>query len=210
MPQALLDANTFALDVKQYLAQHNLGTNLIYLTGHSLGGAEAENVAYIINPGGNMSGVTFGAPGDPALQAPAQASNFINYVDYGDPVVNFGSHFGTVLHVGTSSNNGVPTLPIYPADHLLSHYAADLGLQFAPTMSSILATTDNHATDVNAGHLVTITVSTSETVTVKGIPTLQLNDNEDATYTSGSGTYALTFTYTVLPGDNVADLQVTG
>jgi len=209
LPQALLDANTFALDVKQYLAQHNLGSDPIYLTGHSLGGAEAENVAFNVDPGGNMSGVTFGAPGDPALPASVQAPNFINYVDYGDPVGNFGNHVGTVLHVGASSNNGFPTLPIYTADHLLSHYAADLGLQAAPTISSLSATTDNQATDVNAGHLVTITMSMSEAVTVAGAPTLQLNDNEVAGYTSGSGTNTLTFSYAVQPGDNTNDLQVT-
>jgi autotransporter-associated beta strand protein len=82
--------------------------------------------------------------------------------------------------------------------------------QTMPTVASIMATTDNHATDLNAGHLVTITVATSEAVTVTGTPTLQLNDNEVATYSSGSGTNALTFTYTVQAGDNVADLQVAG
>ena len=53
-------------------------------------------------------------------------------------------------------------------------------------------------------------MTTSEAVTVTGTPTLQLNDNEVAGYTSGSGTNTLTFTYVVQPGDNVADLQVTG
>ena len=79
-----------------------------------------------------------------------------------------------------------------------------------PTVTSIAATTDNKATDVNAGHLVTITVDTSEVVNVTGTPTLQLNDNEVATYTKGTGTNTLTFTYTVQPGDNISDLQVTG
>ena len=46
-----------------------------------------------------------------------------------------------------------------------------------------------------------------------GKPTLQLNDGEVAGYTGGSGTNTLTFAYAVqtgAPGDNVADLQVTG
>ena len=80
----------------------------------------------------------------------------------------------------------------------------------SPTVALISAATDNKATDVNAAHLVTITVDTSEVVNVTGIPTLQLNDNEVATYTKGTGTNTLTFSYTVQPGDNVADLQVTG
>ena len=53
-------------------------------------------------------------------------------------------------------------------------------------------------------------MTTSEAVTVTGTPTLQLNDNEVATYTTGSGTNTLTFIYAVQTGDNVADLQVTG
>jgi hypothetical protein len=79
-----------------------------------------------------------------------------------------------------------------------------------PTATSMSAVTDNHATDVNAGHLVTITMTTSEFVTVTGTPTLQLNDNEVAGYTGGSGTNTLTFAYAVQPGDNTADLHVTG
>jgi hypothetical protein len=79
-----------------------------------------------------------------------------------------------------------------------------------PTVTSVTASADNHATSVSAGHLVTITMTTNEFVTVTGTPTLQLNDNEVAGYTGGSGTNTLTFTYAVQPGDNVADLQVTG
>ena len=79
-----------------------------------------------------------------------------------------------------------------------------------PIATSVTASADNHATSVNAGHLVTITMTTNEFVTVTGMPTLQLNDNEVAGYTGGSGTNTLTFTYAVQPGDNVADLQVIG
>lgn len=87
--------------------------------------------------------------------------------------------------------------------------AEEVGL-VTPTISSVTAATDNHATNVSAGHVVMITVATNEAVTVTGAPTLQLNDNEVAAYTSGSGTNALTFTYVVQPFDNVTDLQVTG
>jgi hypothetical protein len=79
-----------------------------------------------------------------------------------------------------------------------------------PAVTSVTATTDNGKSDLNAGHIVTITFDTSEIVTVTGTPKLQLNDNEMATYTAGSGTSALTFTYTVQPGDSALDLQVTG
>ncbi len=77
----------------------------------------------------------------------------------------------------------------------------------------LTATTDTGGTYLNAGHLVTITLTTSLVETVTGTPTLQLNDGEVAGYTGGSGTNTLTFAYAVQtgdPGDNVADLQVTG
>ena len=42
-----------------------------------------------------------------------------------------------------------------------------------------------------------------------GTPTLTLNDGGTATYTSGSGTNALTFSYTVAAGQNTAVLAAT-
>ena len=42
-----------------------------------------------------------------------------------------------------------------------------------------------------------------------GTPTLTLNDGGTATYTGGSGSSALTFSYTVAAGQNTADLAVT-
>jgi Tryptophan-rich Synechocystis species C-terminal domain len=42
-----------------------------------------------------------------------------------------------------------------------------------------------------------------------GIPTLSLNDGGTATYTGGSGSNALTFSYTVLAGQSTNDLTVT-
>lgn len=129
IPQAFLDAESFALDVKQYLAQHNLGSSPIYLTGHSLGGAEAQDVAYII---GITSGVTFGAVGTPDLSTQVSAPNFINYIDFGDPVGQFGVHFGTTVLVGPSIDAAVEDVfgkvPAAALYHPLPHYAADLGL----------------------------------------------------------------------------------
>ena len=52
----------------------------------------------------------------------------------------------------------------------------------------------------------------SEAVTVNtagGTPTLTLNDGGTATYTGGSGTNALTFSYTVGAGQNTAALAAT-
>ena len=66
--------------------------------------------------------------------------------------------------------------------------------------------------DLNAGKVVTVTLDMSEVVTVNttgGTPTLTLNDGGTATYTGGSGTNALTFSYTVLAGQNTPDLMET-
>src|SRR5260221_684665 len=64
--------------------------------------------------------------------------------------------------------------------------------------------------DLAAGSVVRMTVSLSEVVTVAGgVPTLTLNDGGTATYTGGTGTNALTFSYTVGAGQNTADLAVT-
>ncbi len=90
------------------------------------------------------------------------------------------------------------------------------GLQIdttTPSVSSVAATgsgISGGAGDLNAGHVVTLTVNLSEAVTVSGgTPTLTLNDGGTATYVSGSGTSALTFTYTVAAGQSAANLAVT-
>ena len=78
----------------------------------------------------------------------------------------------------------------------------------APTVVGISETPSNG--DLNAGKVVTLTISMSEAVTVAGgTPTLTLNDGGVATYTGGSGTSALTFSYTVAAGQNTPDLMTT-
>ena len=81
----------------------------------------------------------------------------------------------------------------------------------APVISAIGETPMSG--DLGVGKTVTYTLYMSEVVTVNttgGSPTLSLNDGGSATYVSGSGTNALTFSYTVLAGQNVADLMLTG
>jgi hypothetical protein len=80
----------------------------------------------------------------------------------------------------------------------------------APSVATISATTDSGATDLNAGHVITISLSLNEPVYVTGSPFLLVNDNEVASYATGSGTQSLTFKYAVQPSDNIADLQVSG
>jgi len=64
--------------------------------------------------------------------------------------------------------------------------------------------------DLNAGHVVSFTVTFDEAVVVGGgTPGLILDDGGIATLTDGSGSNALTFQYTVAAGENTADLGVT-
>src|SRR5258708_30054934 len=74
----------------------------------------------------------------------------------------------------------------------------------ASTVSSIATSgpgITNGSGNLGTGQVVTLTVNTSEAVTVAGgTPTLTLNDGGIATYTGGSGTTALTFSYTVAAG----------
>ena len=57
--------------------------------------------------------------------------------------------------------------------------------------------------DVGIGSVVTLTVNLSDAVTIAGgTPTLTLNDGGTATYTSGTGTNALTISYTVAAGQD--------
>jgi hypothetical protein len=84
-----------------------------------------------------------------------------------------------------------------------------------PLVSSIMASGTgiaNGTGDLNAGRIVTLTVNFSAAVTVNttgGSPTLTLNDGGTAAYTGGSGTTALTFSYTVAAGQNTPDLVVS-
>ena len=75
-----------------------------------------------------------------------------------------------------------------------------------PSVSSVSAT----AGDYDAGKALTLTLNMSEAVNVTGTPTLTLNDGGTASYTGGTGTNALTFSYTVGAGQNTAGLAVTG
>ena len=82
-----------------------------------------------------------------------------------------------------------------------------------PSVSSVVASGTGITAgsgDLGVGKVVTLTLNMSEAVTVAGgTPTLTLNDGGTASYTGGSGTNALTFSYTVGAGQNTSDLAVT-
>ena len=79
----------------------------------------------------------------------------------------------------------------------------------APTVTSLFALAPK--TNLNAGKVVALTAKLSEAVYVAGgAPTITLNDGGTAIYTGGSGTNALTFSYTVAAGQNTSVLKATG
>ncbi|MEJ2043084.1 MAG: cadherin-like domain-containing protein, partial [Reinekea sp.] len=78
----------------------------------------------------------------------------------------------------------------------------------APTVSSVNSSTSDGS--YNTGDSISIQVNFSETVTVTGTPQLTLETgtiDQVVDYASGSGSSALTFTYTVQAGDTSADLD---
>jgi hypothetical protein len=84
-----------------------------------------------------------------------------------------------------------------------------------PSVSSIVTSgtgITNGVGDLNASKAMTLTVNFSAPVTVNttgGSPTLALNDSGTAAYVGGSGSSALTFSYTVAVGQNTSDLVVS-
>ena len=135
------------------------------------------------------------------------------------PGLTFATGATAIFNAGTNTltvtSNGITDMlalinPGGTVFSAISDGASGTEIVLIPAVTSVAAITDNGATDLNADHVVTITVKTSAVVNVTGIPTLQLNDNEVATYSTGSGTNTLTFIYTVQPNDNIADLHVTG
>ena len=133
----------------------------------------------------------------------------------------------TFKHTVSSTDNSVPALAITQVNlpngatitdgngkspNLSGAVTTFLNLQIdppsGPTLSSIRETPSS--SDLNADKTVTLTLNFSEVVTVAGgRPTLTLNDGGIATYTSGSGSRALSFTCKVAAGQNTPDLAAT-
>ena len=85
------------------------------------------------------------------------------------------------------------------------------GAYFPQNVTSVRQVTSSPSTGHEVpGNTITLTLNFSAAVTVTGAPALTLNDGGTATYKSGSGTNALTFTYTVGASDSiVTDLAIT-
>ena len=110
-------------------------------------------------------------------------------------------------------NNAALTLPALASSDSLAANNALVIDTTAPTVQSVSSTTANGT--YTTGDVITINVVFSEAVTVNtsgGTPQLTLetgSTDQTASYSSGSGTNTLAFSYTVQNGDTASDLNYT-
>ena len=76
----------------------------------------------------------------------------------------------------------------------------------APVVTNVTSSTSN-GTYTTTALAISIQVTFDQTVTVTGTPTLSLDSGGTASYSSGSGTATINLSYTVVSGDNSADLN---
>ena len=108
--------------------------------------------------------------------------------------------------VGSSTVNGVTAATT--GTSLLTSVIDAVPDTTPPTISSVNSTKTDGS--YKAGDVILIQVNFSESVVVTGTPQLTLETgatDRAATYSSGTGTNQLTFTYTVQAGDTTADLD---
>jgi hypothetical protein len=109
---------------------------------------------------------------------------------------------GTAYKFSTSATNGAGTSSTSTAS------SSATPLAIPPTVTSINSTTANGS--YKTGGSISVQVVFSETVIVTGTPQLTLETGSTdriLSYSSGSGTNSLTFTYIVQAGDTSADLD---
>ena len=111
---------------------------------------------------------------------------------------------GTAYKFSTTATNGAGTSSASTAS------SSATPLAIPPTVTSINSTTANGS--YKTGGSISVQVVFSETVIVTGTPQLTLETGSTdriLSYSSGSGTNSLTFTYIVQAGDTSADLDYT-
>lgn len=126
--------------------------------------------------------------------------NMKNTVGVSTGVVNVSFNFNDTNSISDNNNNKINGAVSVTID------------SFVPKVVNITTTSQNKTYKV--GDKIGIVVSFSENVNVIGIPTakptLLLSDNiGEIDYVTGNGSKLLTFEYTVKPGDNSSDLDVT-
>ncbi|WP_413677158.1 Ig-like domain-containing protein [Prochlorococcus marinus] len=113
----------------------------------------------------------------------------------------------------SAGNNATLILPIVGGSSSLAGSSAFVIDTTPPTISAVTSTTADGSYTV--GDAISISVAFSESVdvvTTNGTPTLELetgSQKRTATYTSGSGSSTLVFSYTVKANDTASDLDYT-
>ena len=131
----------------------------------------------------------------------------------------------TLLGSATADGSGnwsYTTAALANGAHSLTATATDVAGNTSAASSALSVTIDTSTPLVDEtaavpsngtefpGDTITVTLNLSEVVTVAGTPTLALNSGGTATYSGGSGTDTLTFTYTVGANDStVPALTIT-
>src|SRR5205823_10657404 len=210
----ILDNGAHDMTVKGAYFVENYGPGIDATSGITLvqaSGFENNQTAGAVvgGAGGNFTDDTFSTWG-PQVTAVAgrltaghvslTGTDFEYYGAGADPTVLANVQgTGTLAIAGAGKVVAGPSVTVTGANPVLAGTTA-------PALTSITA----GAGDLNAGKVVTLTAAFSEAVAVAGgTPTMLLNDGGTATYTGGSGSSNLTFSYTVQAGRNTADLAVS-
>lgn len=104
------------------------------------------------------------------------------------------------------------SIPVPSASHKTSqgYYVYPDGSGYSPSRSDFYTIQASPSTGtISAGGTITFTLNMDEPWTVTGTPTFSLNSGGTATFSAGSGTDTLTFTYTVGAGDIATNLAIT-
>jgi len=116
---------------------------------------------------------------------------------------------GTISKSSGAANSALLTLPAPGSAGSLAANKAIVVDTVAPTVSSLSVTTT--AGTYGSGQAINISVLFSESVHVTGTPTLDLNSSgatNEATYSSGTGTNTLVFSYIIASGDTANPLAL--
>ena len=134
------------------------------------------------------------------LSGPSGPGNTINNTlvenNYIDPTGAYGT-FYPLTYTGAPTNTTISN----NVDMTTGDFIEANNSEVAPTTVTKVLASPSSGVETH-GNTITLTVDFSAAVTVSGTPTLSLNDGGTATYTGGSGTSALTFSYTVAATDS--------
>lgn len=100
---------TFVNSVVAYAKSVGISTSNVFLTGHSLGGIQAEYAAQQTG----LAGVAFESTGIPLSSNAGKGTNFIDIVTYGDPIGSYSSDINAMQPIAPPYVKGGGTLPHY-------------------------------------------------------------------------------------------------